>query len=79
MMLILRLGATQIAIGLVLGVALALLLSRALGSMLFNVDPWDSMIFVTVILTLAATGLVASLIPARRATQVDPVAALSYE
>ena len=79
MMLILKLGATQIAIGLVLGLALALVLSRALGAMLFNVDPWDPTIFVTVVLTLAATGLVASLIPAWRATRVDPVDALSYE
>ena len=79
MMLILKLGATQIAIGLVLGLALALVLSRALGAMLFNVEPWDPAIFVTVVLTLAATGLVASLIPAWRATRVDPVDALSYE
>jgi ABC-type lipoprotein release transport system permease subunit len=47
--------------------------------MLFNVEPWDPTIFVTVVLTLAATGLVASLIPAWRATRVDPVDALSYE
>ncbi|GMR23515.1 MAG: ABC transporter permease [Acidobacteriota bacterium] len=79
MMLILKLGATQIAIGLALGLALALVLSRALGAMLFNVDPWDPMIFVSVVLTLATAGLVASLIPARRATRIDPVDALSYE
>ena len=79
MMLIFKLGATQIAIGLVLGLALALVLSRALGVLLFNVEPWDPMVFMTVVLTLAATGLVASLIPAWRATQVDPVDALSYE
>ena len=79
LILILKLGASQIAIGLVLGLALALVLSRALGVLLFDVEPWDPAIFITVVLTLAATGLVASLIPARRATQVDPVDALSYE
>lgn len=79
MTLILRMAATQIAIGLVLGLALALALSRAIGAMLFDVQPWDPVVFVTVVLTLAATGLVASLIPARRATRIDPVEALSYE
>ncbi len=77
--LIMKLGATQIAIGLALGLAFALVLSRALGMLLFDVDPWDPTIFVTVVVTLAATGLLASLIPARRATQVEPVDALGYE
>ena len=75
----LKLGATQIAIGLVLGLAPALVLSRALGVMLFDVELWDPTIFVTVVLTLAASGLAASLIPARRATRVDPVDAPACE
>ena len=79
LMMILKLGATQIAIGLALGLALALALSRAIAMMLFNVDPWDPTILITVVLTLAATGLAASVIPARRATKVDPVDALAYE
>lgn len=79
MMMIVRLAATQIAVGLVLGLALALALSRALGAMLFDVQPWDPVVFVTVVVTLGATGLVASLIPARRATRIDPADALSYE
>lgn len=77
--LILKLGASQIAIGLVLGLAFALALSRGLGILLFDVNPWDPSIFVTVVITLGATGLLASLIPARRATRVDPVDALGYE
>lgn len=79
MLLILKLGATQIAIGLAIGLVMALALSRGIAMMLFNVEPWDPTILVTVVLTLAATGLVASLIPALRATRVDPVDALSYE
>lgn len=79
MLLIVRLGATQIVTGLVLGVAFALVLSRALGVLLFNVDPWDPFIFATVIVTLAVTGLLASVVPARRATRIDPVDALGYE
>lgn len=77
--LILKLGATQVAIGLGLGLALALVLSRGLGMLLFDVDPWDPTILITVMVTLAVTGLLASLVPARRATQVDPVNALGYE
>lgn len=79
LLLLLKLGAFQIAIGLAIGLVIALALSRAIAMMLFNVEPWDPAIFVTVVLTLAATGLAASLIPARRATRVDPVKALSYE
>jgi predicted permease len=77
--LILRLGAADLAVGLVLGLGLASLLSRALGTMFFGVEPWDPAIFAAVLLTLTVTGLVASLIPARRATRVDPLEALTYE
>jgi putative ABC transport system permease protein len=77
--LILRFGAIQLGVGLLLGVALAAFLSRALGMLLVGVDPWDPAIFGIVLLTLAATGILASFIPARRATRVDPVDALTYE
>ena len=79
MLLFLKLGATQVAIGLTIGVVLALGLSRGMAIMLFNVEPWDAGIFTVVVVTLAVTGLVASVIPARRATRVDPVDALAYE
>ena len=58
---------------------LAALLSRALGILLFGVAPWDPVIFAAVIVTLALAGLLACVIPARRATHIDPVRALRYD
>jgi predicted permease len=77
--LMLRQGAWQIGIGLAAGLVLAALLSRALGTMLFNVRPWDPLIFTTVVAALALAGLLACLIPARRATRTNPVDALRYD
>ncbi len=80
LMLILRRGALQLVIGLVLGLGLAGLLSQGLQAILFNVDPWeDASIFVTVVVTLSLAGLAACVVPARRAAQVSPVEALRYE
>lgn len=77
--LIVRQGITQLTIGLVLGLGLAVALSRGMGILLFGVEPLDPTTFVAIILVLATTGLLASFIPARRATRVDPVMALRYE
>ena len=79
LMLILRQGAIQLAMGLTLGLGLALLLARALTLILFNVEPWDPTIFVTVTIALGLSGLTASFIPAKRATRVDPMEALRCE
>ncbi len=79
LMLIVRQGAGQLAAGLTLGLAFAALLSRGLGILLFGVEPWDPVIFAAVVLTLTAAGLLACIIPARRATHVDPVEALRYD
>ncbi len=80
LMLILKRGALQLAIGLVLGLGLAALLSQGLQAMLFDVNPWENtLIFVTVVATLSLAGIAACLIPAQRAAQVSPVDALRYE
>ena len=79
MRLILQQGAWQLGAGLLLGLVLAALLSRALGLLLFGVAPWDPVIFAAVIVTLALAGLLACVIPARRATHIDPVRALRYD
>jgi putative ABC transport system permease protein len=77
--LILRQGAVQVALGLLIGVGLALLLAQGLGILLFGVEPWDPGIFAGVVAALALTAIVACFIPARRATRVDPVEAMRYE
>jgi putative ABC transport system permease protein len=78
-MMVLRQGGMQAGAGLLLGLGLAALLSRSLRVLLFGAEPWDPMIFIAVVLTLSLAALGACVIPARRATRVDPVDALRYE
>jgi predicted permease len=70
-----HLALVGVAIGFVLSVGLA----RALSSMLIGVSAYDATTFVVVPLLLAAVALIACLVPARRATKVDPLVALRYE
>ena len=69
----------QLAIGLFLGLALALLASGALQPVLYKVNPRDAAVFVAVTITLAAASLFATFVPARRVTRIDPVVALAVE
>lgn len=77
--LILRQGLGQIALGLALGLGLAVLLARGVRILLFQVSPSDPLVFASIAALLGLTGLVASLVPARRATRVDPLVALRSE
>jgi predicted permease len=65
-------GAWQLGIGLVLGLALAAGISRVMTVVLFDVQPLDAAVFGGVTILLAVTGAIACLLPARRATLVDP-------
>ncbi|HEU4455316.1 MAG TPA: ABC transporter permease, partial [Longimicrobium sp.] len=65
-----------VAAGLVLGVAAALVATRAMSSMLYGVTPNDPVTFAAVAALLAATGIVASWLPARRAARINPAATL---
>jgi predicted permease len=65
--------------GVVVGLPLSLLAARFLGSMLFGTKPTDLVSMATVILVLGSVATLAGLIPARRATKVDPMIALRYE
>jgi hypothetical protein len=77
--LVLRQGGKQIAVGLGVGLLLALGVTRVIGLLMFEVTPQDPPVFSVVILMIAAVGLLASLVPARRATRTHPTAALRYE
>jgi len=54
-------------------------LTRVLGSFLYEVSPLDPVTYGTVAVILVGVGLLASYLPARRATRVDPLIALRYE
>jgi predicted permease len=69
-------GLMLVAFGLAAGLIGALVVTRFLRSMLFSVQPTDPVTFISIALLLASVALGACLIPARRATQVDPLVAL---
>jgi predicted permease len=77
--MVLRGAFTQVAIGLVLGIALALAAGRLISSQLFEIKGYDPLALAGAALLLALFALVAGLVPARRAASIDPVSALRVE
>ena len=67
------------AIGVVIGVPLASLTAKALTSALYGVQPYDSVSYLSAVCGVALVAIVASLLPARRAANVDPLSALRAE
>jgi putative ABC transport system permease protein len=74
--LVVRQGVTPAAIGLVVGLGAALLLTKVLSKLLFGVGPRDPVSFASVALVLLGVAITASYLPARRAACVDPAGAL---
>ena len=72
-------GLLQLGIGMAAGLALALGVSSVLSILLFDVQPRDPVVFGSVVGVLTLAGLMACLLPARRATRVDPLVALRAE
>jgi predicted permease len=73
-------GASRLAlIGVAVGLILALGLTRLMASLLYGVGPHDPLTFIVVPAILISVALLASYLPARRATRVDPITALRYE
>ena len=72
-------GMTLALVGAAAGLAGALLLSGSMSSLLYGIAPTDPLTLVAVSLLLVAVATLATYIPARRATRVDPIVALRYE
>jgi putative ABC transport system permease protein len=79
LMLVLKQGLLLTLIGIGIGLAGALALTRIMSSLLFGVDATDPATFTALVLLLTVVSLLACYIPARRATKVDPLIALKYE
>ncbi len=77
--MILRQGMSLVVLGLVVGVAAAIALTRLMRTLLFEVQPADPATFAGVSLALAAIALLACYLPARRALRIDPLLALRRE
>jgi putative ABC transport system permease protein len=77
--MILSQGGRLVALGLALGIALALGLRQVFASVLYGVQATDVLTLASVVVILAAVAFVACYVPARRATRVDPLMALRQE
>ncbi|MET0645632.1 MAG: ABC transporter permease [Pyrinomonadaceae bacterium] len=79
LMLVLRQGLILTLIGIGVGLAGALALSRVMSGLLYGVTASDPVTFAAIVVVLGVVSLIACYIPARRATRVDPLIALKYE
>ena len=77
--LVLRQGGKQLLVGLVAGLGIAFGLTRVIKILMFEVAPQDPLVFALVVLLIAGVGVLASLVPARRAVAVQPTVALRSE
>jgi len=77
--LVLKQGMRLVGLGLGVGLLTSLGLARLLRDYLFGISPRDPLTFLVAMLLLAVVGMVACLIPARRATRIDPMVALRSE
>jgi putative ABC transport system permease protein len=79
LMMIVREGMAPVALGLCGGLLASLAVGRVLSGLLYGVAAVDTLTIMGVVLALTTVAMLASLVPARRATRVDPVTALRYE
>ena len=77
--MVLRQGLAPMLVGLAFGLGIAVAVTRLLSSFLYGVRPTDPFTYVCITFLLAAIALLATYLPARRATHVDPMEALRYE
>jgi len=77
--MVLRQVGLMVAIGGVLGIAGAIGLAKGAASILFKISGADPLVMTLAVLMLSIVSLVAGYVPARRASQIDPMQALRYE
>ena len=77
--LVLRQGLAQLGVGLIIGLGLAFGVSNVVAFIMFDVQPRDPTVFGSIVGLIAIVGLLASFVPAWRATRIHPVEALRYE
>ena len=77
--LVVRQALLLVSIGIAVGLAGSLALTRVMASLLYGISATDRLTFVMTPLLLAGVALLASYLPARRAAKVDPMIALRYE
>ena len=74
-----RQGLGVTLVGVAIGMMAALLAGKAIAALLYGVSPHDPLVLGTATLVLLSVAALASYLPARRATKVDPMVALRYE
>jgi putative ABC transport system permease protein len=77
--MVVRQGMMLAGVGVMIGVAAALGLMRFMAGLIYGVKTWDPVVFVSVTVLLSAVSWFATFVPARRASQVDPMVSLRYE
>ncbi len=77
-LMVLRMGSALISIGITVGLIASLFLNRLIASQLWGVQTYDPVTMLSVILIIAIVGALACLVPAKRATRVNPVVSLRH-
>ncbi len=77
--MVIRQGMSPVGLGIAAGLASAMALGKIIGSMLYEVSPFDPIVMLCVAISLSSAAFLACYLPARRAARVDPLVALRYE